>query len=180
MPRTCSMNSAIPWDEPLIDQGPIAGEKSHELLGRRSGVQLHLKTLGMRRKGSIRPTQDGHGRRRMRGCSGRECRCRLDGSEADSSPLTGPMRQMRRPPGQRSCAFHPRLGVQLARSCVIQRGYGAAVPIGLGTAYYLAREGGDLSHAEDQEADEVRCRIAFGPFEVDVRATVSAVPHSQQ
>jgi hypothetical protein len=57
---------------------------------------------------------------------------------------------------------------------------GAAVPIGFGTAHYLARDGGDLSHAEDQEADEVRCRIAFGPFEVDVRETVSAIPQSQQ
>jgi hypothetical protein len=57
---------------------------------------------------------------------------------------------------------------------------GSAVPIGLGTAYYLAGDGGDFSHAEDQEADEVRCRIAFGPFEVDVRETVSAIPHSQQ
>ena len=27
---------------------------------------------------------------------------------------------------------------------------------------------------EEQEADEVRCRIAFGPFEVDVRQSVGA------
>jgi hypothetical protein len=57
---------------------------------------------------------------------------------------------------------------------------GSAVPIGLGTADYLARDGGNFSHPEDQEADEVRCRIAFGPFEIDVRETVSAVADSQQ
>jgi len=57
---------------------------------------------------------------------------------------------------------------------------GAAVPIGLGASYYFACDRGDFSHAEDQEVDEVRCRIAFGPFEIDVWEAVSAVAHSQQ
>src|SRR4029453_2320712 len=57
---------------------------------------------------------------------------------------------------------------------------GPAVPIGFGTAYHLAGHGRDFSYTEDQEANQVRCRIAFGPFEVDVRQPVGAVPHGQQ
>jgi len=38
---------------------------------------------------------------------------------------------------------------------------GAAVPIGLGTAYHLTGDGRDFTNTEDQEADQVRCRITF-------------------
>ena len=100
--------------------------------------------LGMRQKGSIRPTQDGHGR------------------ATDVRLLEAGM----------PCPSTARVSSNVDM--------GAAVPIGLGTAYYLARDGGDFSHAEDQEANEVRCRIAFGPFEIDVWEAVSAVAHSQQ
>ena len=47
-----------------------------------------------------------------------------------------------------------RLSKNLPRSCwssdVDMR---AAVPIGLGTAYYLAGDGSDFANTEDQEAD---------------------------
>ena len=57
--------------------------------------------------------------------------------------------------------------VQLSRSSDMN--VGPAVPIGFGTADDFAGDGGDFSDTEEQEADQIRCGIAFGPFEVDVR-----------
>jgi len=133
-------------------------------LRNRTQAQHHLVItrggwLGMRQKGSIRPTQDGHGR------------------ATDVRLLEAGMPC---PPGQKIMRVSPASRVNAHASVSSNVDMGAAVPIGLGTAYYLAREGGDFSHAEDQEADEVRCRIAFGPFEIDVWEAVSAVAHSQQ
>ena len=55
---------------------------------------------------------------------------------------------------------------------------GPAVPIRLGTAYHFASDRRYLTHTEDQEADEVCCGVAFGPFEIDMRQSVSAVTHA--
>jgi hypothetical protein len=57
---------------------------------------------------------------------------------------------------------------------------GAAVSIGLGTAYHLAGNGRDFSDTEDHEANKVRGGIAFGPLEVHVRQTVGLIPHGQR
>lgn len=57
---------------------------------------------------------------------------------------------------------------------------GTAVPIGFRSADHLTGDRRDFSHTEDQEADQVHCRIAFTPFEVDVRQTVGAIPYVLQ
>jgi hypothetical protein len=57
---------------------------------------------------------------------------------------------------------------------------GPAVAIGFGTADDLAGDRGGFSHAEDQEANQVRGGITFGPFDVDMRQPISAVTHGQQ
>jgi hypothetical protein len=56
----------------------------------------------------------------------------------------------------------------------------AAVPIRFGAAYHLAGHGRDFPDTEEEEAEEVRCRVAFGPFEVDAWPTSSLVPHGHQ
>ena len=88
MTRTCSMNSAIPWDKPLIDQGPIAGEKRHELLSRTERRSAAPEDAGHAPEGQHQ-THTGRPRSPTDArLLGRECRCRLDGSEADSSHWT--------------------------------------------------------------------------------------------
>ena len=47
---------------------------------------------------------------------------------------------------------------------------GRRLGVGLGPAEHLAGDRGDLAVPEQQEAQEVRGRVAFGPLEVDVRA----------
>jgi hypothetical protein len=55
----------------------------------------------------------------------------------------------------------------------------AAVSIRCGPADDLAGDGCNFAHTEDQEADQVRSWTPFCPFEIDMRQTVSAVPHGQ-
>jgi hypothetical protein len=57
---------------------------------------------------------------------------------------------------------------------------GPAVPIGFGAADDLAGHRCDFPNTEEQEADQIRGRITFSPFEVDMRQPVGAVPHSEQ
>ena len=57
---------------------------------------------------------------------------------------------------------------------------GPAVPIGFGAADDFAGHRCDFPNTEEQEPDQIRGRITFSPFEVDMRQPVSAVPHSEQ
>ena len=56
----------------------------------------------------------------------------------------------------------------------------AALPVRFGSADDLPGNRRDFSDTEEQEANEVRRRIAFRPFEVDVRQAVGLVSHREQ
>jgi hypothetical protein len=56
----------------------------------------------------------------------------------------------------------------------------AAVAVGFSTPDDLASHWRHFADTEEQEAEQVRCRIAFGPFEVDVWQSVSVVTYGQK
>ena len=56
----------------------------------------------------------------------------------------------------------------------------ATRPVGLGDAQHLAGHRRDLPDAEEEEAQQLRDRVALGPLEVDVRDDPGAVPRVQQ
>jgi hypothetical protein len=56
----------------------------------------------------------------------------------------------------------------------------AAIAIRFSTPDDLAGHWRHFTDAEEQEAEQVRRRIAFGPFEVDVWQSVGVVTYGQQ
>jgi hypothetical protein len=57
---------------------------------------------------------------------------------------------------------------------------GSAFSIWFRTTDHLARNGCDFPDTEEQETDEVRCRITFGPLEVDMWQAIGLISHGQQ
>ncbi|GAA2758627.1 hypothetical protein GCM10009872_39870 [Actinopolymorpha rutila] len=72
---------------------------------------------------------------------------------------------MGRPPVLAVADGQPRLLIRRRSADVDVR---AAGGVGFGAAEDFAGDGGHLADAEEEEAQEVRDRIAFGPLEVDV------------
>ena len=57
---------------------------------------------------------------------------------------------------------------------------GPSGAVGFGSSEHFAGDRGDLADAEEQEAEEVGGRVAFGPLEVDVRPLAGLVADVQQ